>query len=394
MTGSPAVAESILHVNFNQDQSCFCCGLDSGFRVYNCDPLKEKVRQDWSPGGDGVAGCAPIARVEMLFRCNYIALVGAPGNRRYPPNKVFIWDEMKSRIIIELEFAGDVRGVQLRRDRIVVALDNVVKVFSFDQTPQALNVFRTAPNPHGLCVLCPSSGTALLVFPCGSGARGQVQLVDLNDTNSSSSNSNSAGQDGNSCSTVISAHNTPLSCIQLSVTGCRLATASQKGTLIRVFDTRTRQMLCELRRGANHALIYCINFSQDESLLCVSSDHGTIHVFNVDQQSLSRRASDSTASSTGDGPSSPRDIVSNLTDSAVTSLVPKYFNSRCSLVRFQVTAGRPCVCAIGTNNRNVFVVSSDGSYYKYTMTGAASEGHKGQCQREMFAQFLKLAPDT
>ena len=81
--------------------------------------------------------------------------------------------------------------------------------------------------------------------------------------------------------TVIKAHNSSLAAISISRDGKLVATASEKGTKIKLFDAFTGKMLKELHRGKKKAEIYSISFSSDSRFLAVSSDRETIHVFST-----------------------------------------------------------------------------------------------------------------
>lgn len=60
-----------------------------------------------------------------------------------------------------------------------------------------------------------------------------------------------------------------------------LATASDKGTVVRVFSVPDARKLWQFRRGSSHAKIWSINFNLASSLLGVSSDSSTIHIYRL-----------------------------------------------------------------------------------------------------------------
>ncbi|CAN1124734.1 Autophagy-related protein 18a, partial [Linum perenne] len=181
---------SLLHLSFNQDSGCFATGTDHGFRIYNCDPFRKIFRRDFDRRGGG------IGAMEMLFRCNILALFGGGSDPQYPPNKVMIWDDHQSRCIGELSFRSEVRSVKLRRDRIIVVLEQKIFVYNF----------------------------------------ADLKLLHQIETHYASKRTK-----------FIMAHDSRIACFALTQDGQLLATTSTKGTLVRIFNTADGTLLQEIR---------------------------------------------------------------------------------------------------------------------------------------------------
>ena len=74
----------------------------------------------------------------------------------------------------------------------------------------------------------------------------------------------------------------------LNKRGDLLATASEKGTLVRLWKVNSEKPLAVsvFRRGADKAEINDIQFGSNSNYLSVASDHTTIHIFQIEQGSI------------------------------------------------------------------------------------------------------------
>jgi autophagy-related protein 18 len=83
---------------------------------------------------------------------------------------------------------------------------------------------------------------------------------------------------------MIPAHDSPLAALGFSSTGTKVATASEKGTVIRVFLVDDGSKLYEFRRGVKRCVsISSLAFSMDSNFLCCSSNTETVHVFKLEE---------------------------------------------------------------------------------------------------------------
>ncbi|KAL2558440.1 Autophagy-related protein 18c [Forsythia ovata] len=357
-------------VSWNQDYGCFAAGTSCGFRIYNCDPLKETFRRDLKSGGFKI--------VEMLFRCNILALVGSKMNSQYPPNKVIIWDDHQSRCIGEFSFRSEVRSVKLRRDRVVVVLEHKIYVYNFMDL-KLLHQIETSANPRGLCYLSQHLNTSVLA--CPGLRRGQVRVEHF----------------GLNVTKLINAHDSQIASMTLTMDGLILATASVRGTLIRIFNTMDGTRLQEVRRGVDKAGIYSIALSPNVQWLAASSDKGTVHIFSLRVRVVGE--DHSTDSAVVRGPALFHQNSSNSLDALLSSstsanpgsslsfmkgVLPKYFSSEWSFAQFHLPECIQFITAFGSQN-TLMIAGMDGSFYRCSF----DPSNGGMMVQQEYIRFLK-----
>lgn len=293
-----------------------------------------------------------------------------------------IWDDHQSRCIGELSFRVEVRAVRLRRDKIVVVLEHKIYVYNFADL-KILYQTDTVANPKGLCALSPTQHSTVMACPGLNKGQVRVELYDLGTTK------------------FISAHDSELASLQLTLDGTQLATASEKGTLIRVYDTAKATLLHEFRRGADRAQIYSIAFAPTNDFLAVTSDKGTVHVYSVPakasigENGAGAHAGGAGPAGGGDGNGGNGDAAgegSRASPSAfsfVKGFLPKYFSSEWSLAQFKLPECTRSLVAFGTEPHTLVVVSMEGTYYKVAFDPSVG----GACTQRGFSRFMKSAEE-
>lgn len=75
---------------------------------------------------------------------------------------------------------------------------------------------------------------------------------------------------------TLAAHKNPLSAIGVSASGLRIATASSKGTILRVFDSVSGKQIREVRVSFTCQQITSLEFSPDDQLIGVGTSDGQV----------------------------------------------------------------------------------------------------------------------
>ncbi|WWC73615.1 uncharacterized protein I206_107587 [Kwoniella pini CBS 10737] len=352
-------------ITFSQDGRYFAIAGEEGYEIWKSFPLS-LVKRKILPG--------TLTLALLLPNSPLLILQGGGANPLYSPNKAVIFNDKLGLPIAEVEFGERIRGIKARNGLFCVALSRKVIAFEYGTNTnqssdistkskgknkeiaqnkgfwlEKLGEWETAKNEFGLMALSTSPGSCLLALP--GRQSGHVQLISLPPCPPIPSSSNPASTAFRS--PIILAHTHPLSTLSTTINGTHIMTTSERGTLLRIWDTTRGRLERELRRGVDKAEIWGCEFEGNGKSKVVGwSDKGTVHVWRDDNLPKSDNGRSST----------PTPSTQTLTNLLSRNLpLPKYFSSSPSIAQYYLPRKNPHAIssALGKAGVNVPSMKND-----------------------------------
>ena len=157
----------------------------------------------------------------MLYCTSLLAFSGTGGEQSLSPRRALLFNSHSNEIIQTLAFPSTVLALHLNQKHLVVVLESKVNVYAIESV-QLVSTLSTTQNPKGIAALTLTTQPEYLALPAHS-SKGIISVQDV-----------THGKLGSVLE--IEAHQSPLSLLCWSANSRFLASASVKGTVIRVFS--------------------------------------------------------------------------------------------------------------------------------------------------------------
>ncbi|XP_020499904.1 WD repeat domain phosphoinositide-interacting protein 1 isoform X1 [Labrus bergylta] len=243
--------------SFNQDSTSLALGTKTGYKLFSLTMVEKLDCIHES------AETPDVYIVERLFSSSLVVVVSTN-----MPHCMNIYHFKKGTEICNYSYPNKILAVKLNRQRLVVCLEESIYIHNIKDMKLLKTLLNTPSNPSGLCALSINHSSSYLSYP-GSATIGEIIVYDANHLNTV---------------TMIPAHDSPLAALNFNASATKLASASERGTVIRVFSIPEGQRLFEFRRGMKRYVnIRSLSFSPDGQFLCASSNTETVHIFKLEQ---------------------------------------------------------------------------------------------------------------
>ena len=292
--------------------------------------------------------------VVMLYKTNILALVSTESNPIYNKNKVIIWDDYQKKSLSELKFSQNILNLKLRKDKIVVICLDKIYIFNL-RTFESIDIIETGENSYGAIGINYDIEKTIIAYPYKK--KGKIKIKNYSKKDLIS----------------VDAHEKTIGNIVLSINGDLMASATEMGTIIRIFDTDNGNLLQEVRRGKEKAHIRCICFEPDLKFIACSSNRGTIHIWSLSTAMVNLKKKfgdieeDKNNKNEIDEKQEEGEQIKIKNKKSIFNGLPKilkreYFNSEFSFAQVRIKEEKS-ICTFGGDN-TIIIICNNGKYYK------------------------------
>ena len=254
--------EQILYIGFNNKKTLILIGTDSGFRVLSFQDVQLLVHRKFTGG---------IGAIDCLETSNLLAMTGGGLFPHFPPNMLVLWDEHAEKIKAEITFKYEINNIKIKHEFLFVITDYKIYMYALFENLTLKMEIDTAYNPKGLFEANSLDDPGYFAHlatvdnTVQNKDEGVIRIFNMKDFKKVN----------------ISAHANSIKCMKFNFKGNFFATASEKGTIVRIFFSDTGKQFKELRRGLESTVIYSLDFDYFDSWLVCISKTGTLHAWSL-----------------------------------------------------------------------------------------------------------------
>jgi len=203
----------------------------------------------------------------MLHNSNIILLVGDSKCGDFSPRKVSIWSTSTNSLLCSTwSSANKIESAKINKKRMIIIDGIFMNIFNTQELTLLHKIEVGSIDPLKLVM---SSNGEKNNYACIPKDEGGIYIYDLNNLN---------------LKCTFKAHKSEIQRLAINSRGDTLASCSSKGTIIRIFSIPSGEKLFTFKRGLSQAIIYYINFSVQTDKIILSSDTGTLHVFELKKE--------------------------------------------------------------------------------------------------------------
>ena len=333
---------SPLSLSFNQDYSCFAIGTQRGFKIYPTYPCNDGYEKIFYGG---------IKICEMLNKSNFLALVGGGRVPKYCNKKVVIFNDFLEKIETEFKFTMPVLNLKIKKDLIFIVCIRKIYVFNLE-TCQNIDSLDTTENQKGLIAISNNPNYTIMAHPIefeDDVSKGYVSIKNFK-TNKYF---------------PLLVQEDSVSSMCMDYNGLLLATANEKGTLIRIHSCDDGTLLQECKRGKEKADIGFMCFDFNYNYIGATSDRGTIHIWTLDsivKKTKKNNNKDNFVYIEKNDNDNSIKIKEDFSDEEIVQVIKnKNYRNDASFAKIRINYQR-CVFCFKPKN-TVVIITYDGKYF-------------------------------